>query len=526
MQHLMKKTFPIAIAVILLSAITMVSYATHVATVSISPAQVQIGTEAEFKVLVENQGGDSITYFELVLPMSDEGKPYFIMTEVAEPSGWDLNTVYKVGSSYPYDVTWSAVGVGIDEGKSLEFIFKAKAPSNIDEFTWSWKTIDATGDVRTGGQTIRTILASFNAIEVSVPKNIKAGDYFQVTVTTIDKDGEVKSDFGGTVSFACSDQLAILPEDYTYKIADSGSKQFTFKLKTAGDQSITVNSVDVSLTSDLFYVKQDDTVGIRVSLDKESVGSGGSVDINVFSVDVFGNELDVTLDADFDIDKEAGGKFTDNVYEAENLGTWTIVASYLSTGKFFHDGVTLSVTGEEVVEEEVKEEVIEEIVEVNETAEEEEQVELKELTLSTPESIVTEPGETVDFNATVENTGDVDLTNVAVQLSGIPETWVSTVPTFINIAAGESQNYLVNVTVPVTESGVKIMTITAKSVEEVTATKTVSLTIGGKTGVTGLFARVFDRPVYVGLLIVILIIAILIIWKLIPSSDTKKKSEE
>src|SRR6185503_8372501 len=48
------------------------------------------------------------------------------------------------------------------------------------------------------------------------------------------------SGYTGTVHFTSSDAQAILPADYTFLPADAGTHQFSFTLKTLGDQTITV----------------------------------------------------------------------------------------------------------------------------------------------------------------------------------------------------------------------------------------------------------------------------------------------
>jgi len=500
MLNVLKKIFPVA-AILLLTAVAV---AVHIPAVSISPTESQVGAEVEFKILVKNQGGDSITNFELVLPETADGKPYYLVKEIGRPVGWDFEDIYKLGSYYPYKISWSTA-IGIGDGNSVEFSFRAQVPSATGEYTWTWKTVDIKGDTKTDKITTKAILAPFETFKIAVPKTVKAGEYFQATVTAVDKDGNVKTDFSGSVSFVSSDQMAILPQDYTYIAADKGSKVFTFKLKTAGNQSIIVKSGDRIATSDLFYVKPADTAEIKVSLEKTEVVPRDKVEIKVFAIDVFDNKVDITSKANFNIDKEAGGSFVNNFYEAANLGKWTLVASYISESKTFFDGVKLSV--------------------VKEVSKIEEKPAEKRLTISTAESVVAEAGKEVDFSVTVKNTGEADLTNVAVFISEIPEAWkAEVIPTFMNIISGQSQIYTVTISVPADESGVKIINLTAKSLEDVTASKTISLTVAGEGGVTGFFFAILTKPLYIGLTVVVLIVIVLIIWKFIPK--WKKKSEE
>src|SRR6478609_1159906 len=93
------------------------------------------------------------------------------------------------------------------------------------------------------------------------------------------------SGYTGTVHFTSSDSQAVLPADYTFVSADAGSHQFSFTLKTLGNQTITVTdthsagftgtaTINVNTTPDLtiskshvgnFIVGQPGTYTITVS---------------------------------------------------------------------------------------------------------------------------------------------------------------------------------------------------------------------------------------------------------------------
>ena len=74
------------------------------------------------------------------------------------------------------------------------------------------------------------------------------------------------SGYTGTVHFTSSDPQAVLPADYTFLSADAGSHQFSFTLKTLGNQTITVTdthsagftgttTINVNTTPDLAITK-------------------------------------------------------------------------------------------------------------------------------------------------------------------------------------------------------------------------------------------------------------------------------
>jgi len=526
MKYSIKKVLPVTLAILALVVfVGVTTIATHVSTVSLSPTSSQVGTVSEFRVLVQNQGGDSITNFELVIPETSNLQPYYIIKEVYEPGEWKVNRVYRVDPFRPYKLSWNANDGGIKEGESLEFIFKAEVPTSSNQFSWTWKTIDSNGGIRTGIITTTATQAPFSTFKVTSPKSVKAGEYFQVTVTAVDSAGNVKTDYIGSVSFATSDPYGIVAKDYTFSSIDQGSKGFTFKMKTVGDQSVTIKSGDLSVNTNLIAVKPGYPASIKLSIDKSTMSSGDTAELKVTATDVFDNQFDVTSNVKFETDKESGGKFVKNVYTAGKSGHWTVIATYYAYGLIYKDGVPISIDVAPVTPTTPTEPTTP--VTPTTPTEPTTPPEVKrELSVSTVESIVVEPGKSVNFNVTVKNTGNVDLSNVGIQSSGIPETWIASVPTFVNIPADKSQNYLVSISAPQGESGVKIVTITAKSVEGINVSKTISLSVAGKSGVTGFFLAVLEKPLYVGLIIVVLIIVILVIWKLVPGEDRRKKSEE
>jgi len=525
MKYSIKKVLPVTLAILALVVfVGVTTIATHVSTVSLSPTSSQIGTVSEFRVLVQNQGGDSITNFELVIPETSNLQPYYIVKEVYEPGEWKVNRVYRVDPFRPYKLSWMANDGGIKEGESLEFIFKAEVPSSADQFSWTWKTIDSNGGIRTGIITTTSTQAPFSTFKVTAPKSVKAGEYLQVTVTAVDANGNVKTDYTGSVSFDTSDPYGIVAKDYTFSSVDQGTKGFTFKMKTVGDQSVTIKSGDLSVSTNIITVKPGYPASIKLSIDKSSMNSGDTAELKVTATDVYDNQFDVTSNVKFETDKESGGKFVKNIYTAGKSGHWTVIATYYAYGLIYKDGVPISIDVTPVTPTTPTTPTEPTTPPVTEPTTPPEVK--RELSISTVESIVVEPGKSVNFNVTVKNSGNVDLTNIGIQSSGIPETWIASVPTFVNIPADKFQNYLVSISAPEGESGVKIVTVTASSVEGINASKTLSLSIAGKGGMTGFFLAVLEKPLYVGLIIVVLIIVILVIWKLVPSEDTRKKSEE
>jgi hypothetical protein len=81
------------------------------------------------------------------------------------------------------------------------------------------------------------------------PSALVAGTSGNFTVSALDANGLVATDYTGTVHFTSTDSQAQLPADYTFTAADRGTHVFAITLETAGSQSITaIDTVDPRLT--------------------------------------------------------------------------------------------------------------------------------------------------------------------------------------------------------------------------------------------------------------------------------------
>ena len=50
------------------------------------------------------------------------------------------------------------------------------------------------------------------------------------------------TDYTGTISFGSDDLQGVLPPEYTFTLADGGTKTFEVTLKTAGSRTVTMTS--------------------------------------------------------------------------------------------------------------------------------------------------------------------------------------------------------------------------------------------------------------------------------------------
>ena len=77
----------------------------------------------------------------------------------------------------------------------------------------------------------------------NVPAQATAGTAISFSVTARDTSNNVLTGYTGTVQFSSSDSSASLPAAYTFLGTDSGSKQFSATLQTAGNQTVTVTQM-------------------------------------------------------------------------------------------------------------------------------------------------------------------------------------------------------------------------------------------------------------------------------------------
>ncbi len=90
---------------------------------------------------------------------------------------------------------------------------------------------------------------TLSAFEIDgLDDQVKVGESQSVTVTAVDSDGFIITDYEGEIEFTSSDEEATLPNDYTFEADDQGEHTFSLSIKfvTPGDQTITVTDTTSS----------------------------------------------------------------------------------------------------------------------------------------------------------------------------------------------------------------------------------------------------------------------------------------
>ena len=106
----------------------------------------------------------------------------------------------------------------------------------------------------------------------------------------------------------------------------------------------TVTGEYSGLSDDATLMVNPDTenpVAVTIAPATAEVNAGDCVTYTLTASDGYGNTWDVTAEATFSIDTDAGGTWTDNVYCSENAGTWTVTGEWSGLS----DDATLTVIG-------------------------------------------------------------------------------------------------------------------------------------------------------------------------------------
>jgi len=86
------------------------------------------------------------------------------------------------------------------------------------------------------------------SIEITAPSEVTAGEEFDLLVEIKDKNGNLISDYEGTIELSSSDPKSEIPESYKFTLEDKGKKTFKIRLKTKGLQEIKIVEKETNLT--------------------------------------------------------------------------------------------------------------------------------------------------------------------------------------------------------------------------------------------------------------------------------------
>lgn len=93
-------------------------------------------------------------------------------------------------------------------------------------------------DVSLGPQNPPLVTGKTKALVLSAPETVGSLVQFSLTVTAVDKNGDVVKNYKGTITFSSTDSVSDLPADFTFSKADQSQHVFTVALGTPGRQTI------------------------------------------------------------------------------------------------------------------------------------------------------------------------------------------------------------------------------------------------------------------------------------------------
>jgi hypothetical protein len=150
---------------------------------------------------------------------------------------------------------------------------------------------DQRGLTRTGGYNIGSYQASATSFEVDTPATVTAGQYFSVTATALDDDGNVAVGYVGTVALTSTDPQNPDMDMHAFTLDDAGSFTFTGEqLFTAGPQTLFASDGIISGSSAVVNVVPGAAAQLILTVPGDPMHvPAGIVPVTVFAADAYGN---------------------------------------------------------------------------------------------------------------------------------------------------------------------------------------------------------------------------------------------
>jgi len=179
-------------------------------------------------------------------------------------------------------------------------------------------------DLLEGDALSESAIAAEHYVEITFPSKVVVNVPTDITVEIQDVGGITVDDFGGEISFASSDGLAILPLDYTFTELDRGVHTFAnaVSFSEIGNQNIEISGADTNTKSISVEV-----VGSMSELDAPIVISPANGSLLNDVVTLVG-----TTEANSNLSVFAGGQFISSG-ESDGSGNFSIAAD-LSDGEY------------------------------------------------------------------------------------------------------------------------------------------------------------------------------------------------
>jgi probable HAF family extracellular repeat protein len=159
------------------------------------------------------------------------------------------------------------------------------------------------------------------------PTTATAGEAHDLTVTVLNPDGSVATDYTGTVHFASSDPRAVLPADYTFTADDAGVHTFSVTLRTATG----VNNYNYTPTVTVVDIASPGISGGQV---EDAVDPGQATHFAVFGGVQSGRRFSVVVEA-LDSSGNVATGYTGTIHYTDSVSGQDLPADYTFTANNF-----------------------------------------------------------------------------------------------------------------------------------------------------------------------------------------------
>ena len=248
-------------------------------------------------------------------------------------TGFAVYDSYNNGSAKPWSQfggtsagapQWAAIIAIADQGRSLNglssldgrsqtlpmlYSFAASDFNDITSGTSNGSTVYAAGagyDLVTGRGSPKANLVVRDLVGASLPQtsvhfavsgigSTTAGSKFTITVTALDSNNQVVTDYHGKVHLTSTDTQGILPADYTFTTGDAGVHRFAdaITLKTAGSTTITIKDIATTSLTANFTINVTPSSAKQLLFNQQptNVSANGVINpaVTIKVVDAYGN---------------------------------------------------------------------------------------------------------------------------------------------------------------------------------------------------------------------------------------------
>jgi hypothetical protein len=186
-----------------------------------------------------------------------------------------------------------------------------------------------------------TFTITTTELEVSgIADPITAGDSSDVTVTIKDADGNIRTDYTGTITFTATDSSATIPADYTFTAGDDGEHTFTdgVTFKTSGDQTVTATDTESSAItgSQTVTVKSAETSSYTLN-SPDDIVAGERAAYTVTRYDSYGNEQTVGSETVYLTTTSSPGSFKNAASGGSTITSVSFSGGQSSAGFWYYD---------------------------------------------------------------------------------------------------------------------------------------------------------------------------------------------